>query len=464
MCGQLKVKKSEHKVVKNTKNSIIRDLKSGLKSNWSLKLIFIMVLPAVIVMWQPVKKYVYAYSYACSDSYTCSEIKNDETGISSRDVNVMNDLMQIQDNDLYALSACLMDADSGRILYEKNGYDERAMASTTKIMTLIVALENISDDVIVIVSDKAATQPKVRLGMNSGDEFYIRDLYYSLMLESHNDTAVAIAEAVSGSTEEFAKLMNKKAKDIGANNTYFITPNGLDAKDDNGIHHTTATDLAKIMSYCINYSPCSERFVEITQTADYTFTDISGAKNYSVYNHNAFLNMMDGVISGKTGYTSEAGYCYVCALLNDGRRYVVSLLGCGWPSNKSYKWSDTRKLMEYGINNFKKTDIYSETVIDGIDIYSGNSLTGFSHVDFYVEQDSDNRIELLMSDRDFFEKRINMQKDIMLPVTKGEIVGNVEYYLNDENVAKYSICISNSAKKTTLKTILQIVTRLYFCS
>lgn len=416
-----------------TINLIKTDIIRKLRQNRLLKLIIIIFLPAVIVMWQPVKIYVYGQS-------------------------------EIKDNDLYALSACLMDVDSGRVLYEKNGYDERAMASTTKIMTLIVALENVDDDLIVKVSDEAASQPKVKLGMNSDDEFRIGDLYYSLMLESHNDTAFAIAQGVSGSAEEFAKLMNKKAWEIGAYNTYFITPNGLDATDESGKHHTTAVDLAKIMSYCINESPSAEKFIEITKTSDYTFTDISGKKSYSVYNHNAFLNMMDGVISGKTGFTSEAGYCYVCALEDEGRRYVVSLLGCGWPSNKNYKWSDTRRLMEYGIDNYEKNNIYSDTIIDGIDVYSGNSLTGNLHINFEVEKDADEKIEMLMCKDDFFQKKINIKKDIMLPVKKGEIIGNVAYYLNNEMIAEYDIYILNDAKKTTFVDVLKIIARIYFCT
>lgn len=416
-----------------TINLIKTDIIRKLRQNRLLKLIIIIFLPAVIVMWQPVKIYVYGQS-------------------------------EIKDNDLYALSACLMDVDSGRVLYEKNGYDERAMASTTKIMTLIVALENVDDDLIVKVSDEAASQPKVKLGMNSDDEFRIGDLYYSLMLESHNDTAFAIAQGVSGSVEKFAKLMNKKAWEIGAYNTYFITPNGLDATDESGKHHTTAVDLAKIMSYCINESPSAEKFIEITKTSDYTFTDISGKKSYSVYNHNAFLNMMDGVISGKTGFTSEAGYCYVCALEDEGRRYVVSLLGCGWPSNKNYKWSDTRRLMEYGIDNYEKNNIYSDTIIDGIDVYSGNSLTGNLHINFEVEKDADEKIEMLMCKDDFFQKKINIKKDIMLPVKKGEIIGNVAYYLNNEMIAEYDIYILNDAKKTTFVDVLKIIARIYFCT
>ena len=123
---------------------------------------------------------------------------------------------------LYARSAVLMDADSGRVLFEKNGYEKMAMASTTKIMTCILALENGSVDAIVTASENAAKQPKVHLGMQTGERFYLRDLLYSLMLESHNDSAVAIAEHIGGSVEQFAAMMNGKAREIGCENTHTL--------------------------------------------------------------------------------------------------------------------------------------------------------------------------------------------------------------------------------------------------
>ena len=155
------------------------------------------------------------------------------------------------DFTLYARSAVLMDADNGRVLYEKNGYEHMPNASTTKIMTCILALEqgNLEDE--VEVSSYAASMPQVHLGMNTEDRFRLKDLLYSLMLESHNDSAVAIAEHIGGTVEGFARKMNQKAKELGCKDTYFITPNGLDGQDENGIHGTTAEDLAKIMSYCI---------------------------------------------------------------------------------------------------------------------------------------------------------------------------------------------------------------------
>ena len=227
--------------------------------------------------------------------------------------------------NLYSMAAVLMDAGTGRMLYEKDGEVPRPNASTTKVMTCILALENAPGDDYVQVSANAASQPDVQLGICEGEQYYLEDLLYSLMLKSHNDTAVAIAEHIGGSVEGFAKMMNRKAEEIGCTDTYFITPNGLDAEDENGIHHTTARDLACMMKYAIQ----NETFLRITQTRDYQFSDILGKRQFQVHNSNALLDMMDGVLSGKTGFTGNAGYCYVCACDVGGKRLIVSLLGCG---------------------------------------------------------------------------------------------------------------------------------------
>ena len=253
------------------------------------------------------------------------------------------------DENLYALSAVLMDGETGRVLYGKEAYKGRPNASTTKVMTCILALELAKGDDYVQVSGNAASQPQTRLCMREGQQFYLEDLLYSLMLKIHNDSAVAIAEHIGGSVEGFAEKMNEKAKELGCKDTHFVTPNGLDGEDEGGIHHTTARDLALIMAYAIK----NATFVHITQTRDYTFTDISGKKHYSVHNTNAFLDMETGVISGKTGFTGNAGYCYVCAVRQDERLFIVALLGCGWPGNKNYKWSDTKKLLSYGRENYQ---------------------------------------------------------------------------------------------------------------
>ena len=184
-------------------------------------------------------------------------------------------------NQLFATAACLMDGDTGRVLFGKRETDPMAMASTTKIMTCILALENGQEQTVATASAKAAAAPKVHLGVREGEQFLLGDLLYSLMLESHNDAAVMIAETIGGSVEEFASLMNEKAAAIGCTDTHFVTPNGLDASDAGGDHHTTAADLARIMRYCVWISPKAAQFLAVTQTRSYTFWDLEKKNMYS---------------------------------------------------------------------------------------------------------------------------------------------------------------------------------------
>ena len=279
--------------------------------------------------------------------------------------------MQLSESELYARSACLMDADSGRVLYSKNSEQKLPMASTTKIMTCILALEDGRMDDLVTVSAYAASQPKVHMGAKTGEQFYLQDLLYALMLNSDNDAAVMIAEQVGGSVEGFAEKMNLKARELGCDDTYFITPNGLDAENKNGIHSTTAKDLARILRYCIMESPKKAEFLAITQMPAYTFWNYSKTQIYQCTNHNAFLGMMDGALTGKTGFTGNAGYCYVGALQWEGKTLIVSLLACGWPNNRGYKWEDTRKLMIYGLTNYEYRDVFEQKDLGRIAVLNG---------------------------------------------------------------------------------------------
>ena len=332
---------------------------------------------------------------------------------------------------LYALSACLMDADSGRVLFEKEGSVHRANASTTKIMTLILTLERADLEDIVMVSEYAARQPDVQLNINKGEAYRLRDLCYSMMLESHNDSAVAIAEHVGGSVEAFALLMNEKAKELGCEQTYFITPNGLDASDDVNFHGTSAVDLARIMSYCILQSPRSEEFLEITRTQSYSFQDLSGKRTFSCQNHNAFLQMMEGALSGKTGFTCDAGYCYVGALERDGRMYVTALLGCGWPNHKTYKWKDCKTLFSYGIENYdyriwdQPPGCWAYVVTGG----AAKSGDPYERPVVYLREQEHEPIRLLLRSDERIEREEHPVVPAQAPVLRGQESGEVCYYL-----------------------------------
>ena len=366
--------------------------------------------------------------------------------------------------NLHALSAVLMDADSGRVLEEKEGNVMRPMASTTKIMTCILALEEGNPEDEVVVSAEAARQPAVHLGMREGQSFRLGDLLYSLMLESHNDTAVAIAEYIGGSVEGFAKKMNKKAMEIGCGHAYFITPNGLDASDKMGAHSISATDLATIMSYCVLKSPKAEQFITITRTNSYSFQDLSGINSYSCQNHNSFLNMMEGALSGKTGFTGDAGYCYVGALKRDNRTFVVALLGCGWPNNKNYKWEDTRKLMEYAIENYtyKKIpvvqDFQSLAVTDGM--REGIGL--FQPVTMTVGVEGEEKEFLyLMKTGENLHAEISRKTSLTAPVQVGEKIGTLTYYLDEEPVKSYDLVTKEGVERISLKYVVKNLFRMY---
>lgn len=368
--------------------------------------------------------------------------------------------------NLYAQAAVLMDADSGRVLFKKNGAEILPMASTTKIMTCIVALENGNLEDIVTASSNAAAQPKVHLGMQAEEQFVLGDLLYSLMLESHNDSAVAIAEHVAGSVEKFADLMNQKAKTLGCNNTYFITPNGLDAVDENGSHSTTAIDLARIMSYCIAESPKKDEFIKITGTASYSFSNYEGTRTFSCSNKNSFLTMMEGAFSGKTGFTGKAGYCYVGALKQDGRTFVVALLACGWPNNKNYKWSDARKLMEYGLENYEYRDVYEKMTFPELEVKNGISDNGSMFANAYIQLKVDVKdnaeLQVLLRSDENVEIEYNLPKYLEAPISEGRKVGSVSYYLNGEKVREYSVIVTESIPRKDLTWYFWQIARVYF--
>lgn len=351
---------------------------------------------------------------------------------------------------LYAQSAVLMDAATGRILYEKNGEEERPMASTTKIMTCILALELGNPDDLVEVSSYAASMPDVQLNAKAGEKYRLEDLLYSLMLESHNDSAVAIAEHISGSVEHFAVLMNQKARDIGCTATCFVTPNGLDgAREEDGTpHSTTAEDLAKIMSYCVCRSPKKEEFLALTRTPSRTITDETGKRTFYLSNHNAFLTMLPEAVSGKTGFTGEAGYCYVGAFEEGGRTFTASLLGCGWPPHKTYKWSDMKKLASYGLDNYQYYDIFDrKKEFPRVQVINGKKGQISLTLNLKPEEQ---QLHVLLKKGETPHIRYEYPKQLNAPVTEGMAVGSASYYVNGALIKSFPVYAADSAESIDL--------------
>lgn len=430
---------------------------------------------------------------------------------------------------LYAKAAVLMDAESGRVLYEKNGNEILPMASTTKIMTCIIALENADLEEVVSISAYAASMPKVKMYVKKGEEYRLGDLLYSLMLESHNDVAVAVAEhigkkvltgqlqkkdACDFTKEEsleavaaFADLMNEKAYELGCTDTWFITPNGLDATETFYLggdgtdrleqenadarrkqprdasqqegeltkqHSTTAKELATIMSYCILYSPKKDVFLEITRTPSYTVTSLEGRNSFCT-NHNAFLNMMEGALSGKTGFTNLAGYCYVGAVERDGRTYVVALLACGWPNNKSYKWSDTKTLMSYGMEEFTYRAFENGAEVlnlpDKIQVRNGQTSymgqTAYVPVEVVEAGDTPHtpfgeKQGLLMQAGEQMEINYEMATVLDAPVYKGDIIGVITYEVDGVIYKQEEIVVMADVAEIDFEWCLERIFQSFF--
>ena len=354
-----------------------------------------------------------------------------------------------------------MDADSGRLLIEKDADHPMPMASTTKIMTCILTLESAQMDDLVTVSAYAAKMPEVKLHIMEGEHY---------------------AEHDGGSVEGFAQMMNEKAKSIGCMDTFFITPNGLDAsvqvKDSQGadstkVHSTTASDLAGIMSYCIRQSPKKEEFLKITRTQSYTFhnyeqeksqTAAPGTRSFTCVNHNAFLHMMDGALTGKTGFTGNAGYCYVGALESNGRTFAIALLACGWPNNKTYKWKDARKLFQYGIDHYEQKDITNYDYVPNpipVEHEPGKDrlLKTKMQLQLMIKQQEQ---KMLLSESDSVQVRAELPKQLQAPVKKNTKVGSLNYYVNGELAAQMPILAAQDIKKRSLRWYFMLVLSRYF--
>ncbi len=373
---------------------------------------------------------------------------------------VTAETVQAEELSLYARSALLMDASNGRVLYEENGYAVMPMASTTKIMTCILALEWMEQadekqrQKPVEVSAYAARMPKVHLGMRTGEQYRLEDLLYSLMLESHNDTAVAIAEHIDGSVEAFARRMNEKAKQIGCEHTNFITPNGLDAEEKGKAHSTTAYDMGLIASYAIR----NEEFCEVIGTRSHTFKELTGGRTFQVSNKNRFLDLMEGAIGIKTGFTGDAGYCFVGALDRDGRKFVSVVFASGWPPNKNWKWKDTRTLMEYGLDNYESKDMEKNISYQPLPVAEGVKPT----VKIAVEKKPEEDLVLLLSKDDKTAVRKELAHEVKAPVRAGEVVGYEDYYVNGQLYKRYEIRTAESVELRTYFYCLRQIFVLYF--
>lgn len=335
------------------------------------------------------------------------------------------DTEERKEMELYAQGAALVDGDTGRLLYGKNEDTPMAMASTTKIMTCLVALENSNMNDKVLISEYAASMPDVQLNAVQGDTFYMKDLLYALMLESHNDVAVAIAEYIGGSEEGFAEMMNIRAEQLGCKQTHFVTANGLDADG----HCTTAKELAQITVEALK----NEQFVEIINTSSYEFSNIEGTRHYQVNNKNSFLYLMEGAFGVKTGFTNDAGYCFVGAASQNEETFISVVLGSGWPPDKTLKWKDTTALMEYGFDCYEKKEIGTNQLDAGVlEVRNGVKNEVILKVDCQTR-------DIILNEKDVVSIEIIKELRKNAPVKQNEIVGWVYYKVNNQTIDTYPI-------------------------
>ncbi|MDD3217943.1 MAG: D-alanyl-D-alanine carboxypeptidase [Lachnospiraceae bacterium] len=363
-------------------------------------------------------------------------------------------------DELYSQSAVLMDGKTGRVLYEKDGFTIKPMASTTKIMTCLLAVESQKLDRVLTVSSYAASQPDVQLNIKEGEQYILGDMLYSLMLESHNDTAVAIAEFVGSSVEGFAEMMNQRAKEMGAMQTYFISPNGLDEEDIHGIHSTTAYDLALIMSYAVK----NEQFIKICQTQSFSFEDVNKTRSFQVHNKNAFLNQMPGVLAGKTGFTNKAGYCYVCAMENDGRLYIVALLACGWPGHKNYKWQDTRKLLNYGMEAFVNKEWSEPKARDNFFVKCKGAKTENWNQEAFIEgKVTDGFLNTLLVPKEaVMSVKVEKKEFLTAPVKENQKIAKIIYKVNNEIYKEIPVLAAKGAEAIDYFWCVKQLLKVYF--
>lgn len=265
------------------------------------------------------------------------------------------------DNMPYAKSSIVMDVNTGRILYSNNPNQKLPMASTTKIMTVFLAIENADLNDIVKVSKKASFQTGSSVYLKEGDKMRLEDLLYCVMLRSGNDAAVATAEHISGSVEDFAKLMNEKAKQMGAKNSNFTNPHGL--PDDN--HYTTAYDLALITRQALK----NDTFAKIVRSKNHTITKVISEDRF-LQNKNKMLWQYPGSDGVKTGYTGKAGKCLVSSASKDGWQILTVVLNTG------DIWDSSTKLLDYGFNNYDKIKIVDKNSIAyELDVLKGKEKT-----------------------------------------------------------------------------------------
>lgn len=316
--------------------------------------------------------------------------------------------------DITANAAVLMEVETGQILYAKNENEKLPMASTTKVMTALLAIENGDLNEIIVVPKEGSGVEGSSMYLEVGEHISLENLLYGLMMWSGNDAAVTIALHIGGSIENFAQMMNQKAKEIGATNTNFVNPNGL--PDDN--HYTTASDLAKIAVYAMK----NETFRSIVSTEKKVMAWEGHEWDRSLNNKNKMLYQYEGANGVKTGYTKAAGRCLVSAANRDDIQLVAVVLNC------QDMYVQSGNLLDYGFEVLEKVSVVKAgDKLGEIPVMNGIEAN-------LLEITAQNDIVYPIQEQDKGNLRTNvvLEEKLTAPIQKGQAVGNLEVYLNDQ--------------------------------
>ena len=342
--------------------------------------------------------------------------------------------------NLNARSCVVLDRNSKKIIFGKNEYNRVKMASTTKIMTATVIIENCDLSQTVTVSKKAAGTGGSRLGLKTGDKITIRDLLYGLLLCSGNDAAISLAETAAGSVQEFSNMMNNKAKELGLNNSHFESPHGLDSDN----HYTTAYELALLADYALQNST----FRNIVGTKNYTITINGYPKN--ITNTNELLGSLDGVYGVKTGFTNGANRCLVTSCKRGEMDIICVVLGC---DTKNFRTQDSIKLINYTFENFEYLDI--KNLIDKeFENYKNNNINLFE-INKGVSNDLEIRcfstepsiIPIKKDEKNSIKVDFELKKNLEAPINANLKVGSFMVYSDNRTILEGDILTTNSIDK-----------------
>lgn len=331
-----------------------------------------------------------------------------------------------------AVSYCLYDPILKKVIASSNSEKKLAMASTTKIMTAFIACELCDFDQIIEVKSEMIAVEGSSIGLQVGDKISIECLLYGLMLESGNDAALCLAVSISSNSENFSVLMNKKAKELGLNNTNFVTPNGLDDKN----HYSTALDMAKLTGFAMQNSKLSK----IVGTKSFKAVYNGGETVRTYYNHNRLLNSLDGVDGVKTGFTRKAGRCLVSSCERNGVRLIAVTLKA--PDD----WNDHKLLYNYGFKQYQKVKLpkFNKFInISGAKNSKVEVCSQNKEIYFYKGLSS------------FIKTKTYLPKFIYAPIKKEEKIGYIEYIYNNNVILtadiypKENIKFKNIPKKET---------------